>query len=285
MAFAVVAAAAVSAFNLARLPEASLLPVLLALLPWTVGKYVLCPLRWHTLSVAGQPRRWHLRVYAESELLGLLTPARAGTDLWRVHRLHRRGMTRPCAVADVALDRVVGAVGLTLFALLGGAVLPPAVLAAAALLALAVLGSGVLLTRLRPGLLAGRPLPRPPALARGLVLSVLYQSTVLLLLLGAIAAVGHSLPPLAVLAVFGASQIAGVLPGLPGAGPREGALVAGLVALGMPLVSALGAVSLFAVLAWVPALLFGGSCLLVRRSQARRLAAVLSTGPRVAVPA
>ena len=39
-------------------------------------------------------RRWHLRAYAESELLGLLTPGHVGADVWRMHRL-TRGRPRP----------------------------------------------------------------------------------------------------------------------------------------------------------------------------------------------
>ncbi len=110
-----------------------------------------------------------------------------------------------------------------------------------------------------------RPLPRPRHLAHGLLLSVGYQLTILGLLLGGLAATGHTVAPLALLGVFGASQIAGIVPGVHGAGPKEGALVAGLVALGVPLGSALGAVSVVAVVAWGPALLLGGGCLLIRR--------------------
>ena len=63
-----------------------------------VGKYVLCPLRWRVLTDAGLNRRWHLRAYAESELLGLLTPGHVGADVWRLHRLTRSGLgaATPC---------------------------------------------------------------------------------------------------------------------------------------------------------------------------------------------
>ncbi|MGB8652294.1 MAG: hypothetical protein WCD35_16735, partial [Mycobacteriales bacterium] len=60
---AVLVALAVPALTLPSLPRVTLWPVLLGLLPWVVGKYVLCPLRWHALSESGQPRRWHLRAY------------------------------------------------------------------------------------------------------------------------------------------------------------------------------------------------------------------------------
>src|SRR5215211_1243316 len=78
--------AAISVWGIARIPDASPVPVLLALLPFAVGKYVLCPLRWHALSVSGRGRWWHLRAYAEGELLGLLSSVPASADLWRARR-------------------------------------------------------------------------------------------------------------------------------------------------------------------------------------------------------
>ena len=115
MAVGIVVALAVPAMTLPRLPEVSLLPMLLGLLPWVVGKYVLCPLRWRVLTDAGLSRRWHLRAYAESELLGLATPGHVGADLWRMRRLTTSGLGRADAVASVALDRFVGAIGLAVF--------------------------------------------------------------------------------------------------------------------------------------------------------------------------
>jgi hypothetical protein len=267
---AIVVALTVAAFNLGRLPRISLLPVLLGLLPWVVGKYVLCPLRWHAISASGKSRRWHLRVYAESELLGMLTPAHSGADLWRAHQLHAVGLDRPAAYADVALDRLIGAVALAMFVVLAGAALPFQVMLAAVGIAVVVLVVALVVRRHRPGLFAGRPRPPLRKVLTGLVLSLGYQLTVMGLLLGGLAATGHTVPPLALLGIFGASQIAGIIPGVSGAGPREGALVAGLVALGVPLRSALGAVSVTSVIAWLPALLLGGSMLLVRRLAHRR---------------
>ena len=266
---ALVTACTVAFLNLERLPRLDLEPVLFGLLPWVLGKYVLCPLRWHGLSASGRSRRWHLRVYAESELMGLLTPGHSGADLWRAHSLHRIGLDRPTALADVALDRLVGAVGLAIFVVLAGAALPPDALVAALALAAVVLAGALLLRRHRPGLLPQRPPVPKHRLAHGLALSMAYQLTILGMLLGGLAATGHTVPPLALLGVFGASQVAGILPGVHGAGPKEGALVAGLVALGVPFGSALGAVSIVAVAAWGPALLLGGGCLLLRRLQAR----------------
>ena len=261
-----VVAVAVPVLTLPSLPQLLWLPALLGLAPWVVGKYVLCPLRWHAISASGRSRRWHLRVYAESELLGMLSPAHAGADLWRVHRLHANAdMDRPAAFAEVALDRLIGAVALTAFVLLAGATLPRQVMLAAMGIAAVVLTVAVVVRRHRPTLFAGRPRPARGALIHGFVLSLGYQLTVMCLLLGGLAATGHTVAPLALLGVFGASQVAGIVPGVHGAGPREGALVAGLVALGVPFRDALGAVSITAVVAWLPALLIGGGCLLAGR--------------------
>ena len=76
---------------------------------------------------------------------------------------------------------------------------------------------------------------------------------------------GETVHPLALLGVFGASQVAGILPGVNGASPREGALVVGLASVGVTWQAALGAVALSALLAWVPAVLLGGTSFLVRR--------------------
>ena len=260
-----VVALAVSVWSMERVPGASWKPALIGLIPWIVGKYVLCPLRWHSLSVSGRTRRWHLRAYAESELIGLASPAHVGADLWRMHRLRETGLTRPCAAAEVGLDRLVGAIGLTVFVVASGAALPPQLLAAAGGLALALLVAGLVVHRLRPGLLASRPLPRPKVLAKGVVISMGYQLTIMGLLIGTVAAMGEQVNPLALLGVFGASQVAGILPGVHGASPRDGALVVGLASLGVTWQAALGAVALTAVLAWAPAVLIGGAFLGLRR--------------------
>lgn len=263
---ALLVAIAVAWFNAKRLPSVSVLPVMLGLLPWVVGKYVLCPLRWHAISASGQTRRWHLRVYAESELIGMLSPAHSGADLWRAHRLHVGAtMDRPSAYAEVALDRLIGAVALAAFVVLAGATLPVQVMLAAVAIAAVVLLVALVVRRHRPGLLADRPRPPLRAMVHGFVLSLGYQLTVMGLLLGGLAATGHTVSPVALLGVFGASQVAGIIPGVQGAGPREGALVAGLMALGVPARAALGAVSITAVVAWLPALVLGGGCLLAGR--------------------
>jgi hypothetical protein len=102
---------------------------------------------------------------------------------------------------------------------------------------------------------------------QGLVLSAGYQLSIAALLLGTVAATGHEISPLTALGAFGASQLAGAVPGPNGASPRDGALVVGLVAAGVPFSAAVAAVTLKAALAWVPALTLGGpSLLLYRRS-------------------
>jgi hypothetical protein len=262
----VVLAITVSLWSFDRVHGASWTPALIGLLPWTVGKYVLCPLRWHALSASGRTRRWHLRIYAESELLGLASPAHLGADLWRMHRLQTgAGMARPCAVAEVALDRLVGAVGLTAFVLVSGATLPPQLLIAALGIALAVLITALLVQRRRPGLLAARPMPAPRVVIKGALLSMCYQLTIIGLLVGTVSAMGEQLNPIALLGVFGASQAAGIVPGVNGVSAREGALVVGIASLGITWQAAVGAVALTATLAWMPALLLGGGSFAIHR--------------------
>ena len=262
-------AVAVSLWSFERVPNAAWLPALLGLLPWAVGKYVLCPLRWHALSVSGKPRGWHLRVYAEAELLGLISPGHAGADIWRVHKLETTGMNRTSSVAEAALDRLMGSIGLTLFVVLAGATLPPQVLAATAGIAAFFLVTALVIRRVRPALLADRPLPRPSVAFKAIVLSMGYQLTILGMLMGTVSAMGQELNPLQLLGVFGASQVAGIVPGMHGASPREGALVVGLASLGLTWSAAIGAVALTALLAWLPALLLGGGSFAVRRLRSR----------------
>jgi hypothetical protein len=266
----VVVSLLVPALTLPRLPHVSPWPVLLGLLPWVVGKYLLCPLRWHAITDAGLTRRWHLRAYAESELLGLLTPGHVGADVWRIHRLTGSGLGRGDAVVSVGTDRLVGALGLAAFIVFAGAALPLRMaLVAAGLTALALLAAFAV-RAVRPDLLPRRPLPRPRRLVAAFVLSAGYQLSIAALLMGAVDATGHDLSPLAVLGAFGASQVAGAVPGPNGASPRDGALVAALVGLGIPWDAALAAVAVKAVVAWVPALALGGVSLVLTRRALRR---------------
>ena len=267
MAAGVLVAVVVSVWSMRRVPHASWQPALLGLVPWVVGKYLLCPLRWHALSCSGRNRRWHLRVYAESELLGLVSPGHLGADLWRMHLLQKVGMNRPSALAEVALDRLIGALGLTVFVVASGAALPIRVVAAAVGLTAGVLIVLRVVRKFRPGIFAGRPMPPLPVVLRGVAISIAYQLTIMGMLIGTVAAMGEVVHPLALLGVFGASQVAGILPGINGASPREGALVVGLASVGVTWQAALGAVALTALLAWIPALLIGGAAFLVRRLQ------------------
>jgi glycosyltransferase 2 family protein len=169
---AVVVAIAIPALTLPQLPRVSWVPVALGLLPWVVGKYLLCPLRWHALSESGRRRWWHIRAYAESELMGLLTPGHVGADLWRVKRLSGTGMQGGNAVAEVALDRLVGAIGLAVFVVFAGAALPTRMLLTALGIAAAAVLAVLVLRRVRPSLVPTRKLPRPRQLAHGVVLSM-----------------------------------------------------------------------------------------------------------------
>jgi len=135
---------------------------------------------------------------------------------------------------------------------------------------------GLVVHRVRPGLLAARPLPRPRVLLKGVLISMAYQLSIMGLLIGTVSSMGEQVQPLALLGVFGASQVAGIIPGVHGASPREGALVVGLASLGVTWTAALGAVALTAALAWLPAVVLGGASLGVRRL--RRLPALGALG-------
>lgn len=271
----IIVSIAVPAVTLPRLPHVTLLPVLLGLLPWVFGKYVLCPLRWRVLTDAGLGRRWHLRAYAESELLGLLTPGHVGADLWRLHRLTRSGLTRGDAVLSVGMDRFVGAIGLAVFVGFAGTALPLRMLIVALGVGVVAVAAALVVRKVRPEWMPSKPLPRPRQLAHALVLSAGYQLSIAALLLGTLAATGHTVSPLAVLGAFGASQLAGAVPGPNGASPRDAALVVALAALGVPWMAAAGAVALKAAVAWVPALAVGGISLVLTRRALRHRAAPL----------
>jgi hypothetical protein len=261
---------AVPAFTLPRLPHVALLPIALGLVPYVVGKYLLCPLRWRALTNATFSRGWHIRAYAESELLGLLTPGHVGADLWRLKRLTGGGLARGDAVTSVAADRLVGAIALAAFVGFAGTALPVRMIVIAGAVSLVALAAVLVLRRVRPGLLPMGPMPRPRALLHGLWLSACYQLSIAGLLLGTVAATGQHISPIALLGAFGASQIAGAVPGPNGASPREGALVVALAALGVPWTAAAAAVALKATLAWLPALALGGASLYLTRRAALR---------------
>lgn len=260
---ALVLVVAVAAFSFEHVPSIDVGPVLYGLVPWTLGTYLLCPLRWHSISGSGRGRRWHLRVYAESELLGLLTPAHSGADLWRVRRLRDTGLVRRAAVAEVGIDRGLAGAGLLAFTALSGGGLPPEVLGP--VVGVLAVVAGAFVVRRRRGRTGARPLPAPRTLLAGVALSLGYQVAMFGLVVGCSRAVGLGVGLLTLLGAFGAAQVASLLPGMHGCSAREGAFIAGLVASGTSLSGAVGLVSVITVAAWVPALALGGGSLLLRR--------------------
>lgn len=274
---------AVPAMTVPRLPHVSPWPLLVAMVPWILAKYLLCPLRWRLLTPPGpdgaQSPGWHLRAYAEAELFGLVTPGHVGADVWRLRRLTRSGLGRGDAVLSVGLDRLVGAIGLTVFLAFAATELPSPLLVVALAVGVVLVVGALLARKLRPGLLPSGPLPSMKALSVALLISAAFQLSIAGLLLGAIAATGNSLSLWAVFGAFGASQLAGAVPGPNGASPREAALVVALAALGVPWLAATAAVTLKATLAWLPALSIGGISLLLLRRQAGAPA----TGPVAAL--
>src|SRR5947208_7016235 len=85
-----------------HLPHMRLQPALVGLACWTVGNYLFCPLRWRAVSTRGKGLRWYARVYAEGELLGMLTPQHAGADIWRIRQLLHAGSDKGAAIVEVA---------------------------------------------------------------------------------------------------------------------------------------------------------------------------------------
>ena len=56
-------------------------------MPWVIGKYLLCPLRWHALTRAGLSRWWHERFAGKGirgRKVGIVALARKlAIALWR----------------------------------------------------------------------------------------------------------------------------------------------------------------------------------------------------------
>ena len=270
--FGIVAAVA----TWSHLPHMRMEPALVGLACWTVGNYLICPLRWQSVSTRGRSLAWYARIYAEGELLGMLTPQHAGADLWRIRQLMHAGADKGGAVVEVAADRLAGGVMILVLGLLAGMVVPqqwwPIVGGAVALAALAIWAT----RRIWRPRIAEMQRPKGCAFARSAAISALYQLGYLGFVLGLVNAVGHHVDPLGTASVLGLSQAASLLPGVHGAGPKEGAMTGGLVALGLPLTAAVSAVALGAALAWVPAIVVGGGGLAARGVRARRRG---GTGP------
>jgi hypothetical protein len=252
-----------------HLPHMRLEPALAGLACWTVGNYLICPLRWQSVSTRGRSLAWYARVYAEGELLGMLTPQHAGADLWRIRQLMHAGADKGGAVVEVAADRLAGGVMILALGVLAGMSVParwwPVAGALVAAVALAVWAT----RRLWRPRVQHVQRPKGWAFVRSAAISALYQAGYLGFVIGLVEAVGHHVDPLGTASVLGLSQAASLLPGVHGAGPKEGAMTGGLVALGLPITAAVSAVALGAALTWVPAIVVGGGGLAARGIRAR----------------
>lgn len=247
--------------SLRHVHAVTLLPLLVAVAVWTLANYCANVLRWRSVSGRDLSLGWYVRVFAEGELLGLLTPQHAGALWWRARQLKRTGADTAGVVAELTADRLCSGVTVVAALLVGSAALPPpARMAAFAVVALIV--AALVLTRRSwrhrlPTLDSRRA-------ARWVGYSLLFQAGYVAFVIDAVAAVGVAVPAGSLLGVLAAAQVASVLPGVHGAGPKEGVLAGGLVALGASHGAALAVVGLLVGLVWVPALLLGGGGLLLR---------------------
>jgi hypothetical protein len=253
--------------ELGHVHTVKVVPALVGIGAWTLGNYVVSVLRWRSVSGRDLPLRWYARVFAESELLGLLTPQHAGALYWRGRQLKRRGADQAGMVAELAADRLCCCVSVLATLLLGSAALPQAEMLAVMLLVAVV---AVLAVGTRRRWTHRLPTLEPRRAARWVGYSLLFQAAYVAFVLDAINAVGASIPAGSVLGLLAAAQIASILPGVHGAGPKEGVLAGGMVALGATHGAAIAAVGLLVSLVWVPALLLGGGGMLLRAVSASR---------------
>src|SRR4051794_17150833 len=157
-----------------KLPHMQLEPALVGLACWTVGNYLICPLRWQSVSTRGRSLAWYARIFAEGELLGMLTPQHAGADLWRIKQLVSAGSDKGAAVVEIAADRLSGGVMIITIGLIAGMSVPAKwwPIAGAVLGVGAAAGWGARRARAPPvpprprpqggGFLRGAPLSPPP---------------------------------------------------------------------------------------------------------------------------
>lgn len=263
--------------SLRELHTVVVLPAVLGVLAWTLGNYVASVLRWRSVSGRDLPLRWYARVFAEGELLGLLTPQHAGALYWRARQLRRAGADGPSTAAELTADRLCCGITVVAALLVGGTALPAAVRLAAAGVVVALAVAVAATARLwRPRL----PSLQPRRAARWVGYSLLFQAAYVAFALDAVAAVGLALPAGSVVGLLAAAQVASLLPGVHGAGPKEGVLAGGLVALGAPHGQALAVVGLLVGLVWVPALLLGGAGLAGRWLRRRGRSPVVQPLPR-----
>jgi len=267
-----VAAAAVAAFYLRRMPFAEMarslrgaqpIPVLLAALVYLGPNTAAKVRRWASLLEV-LPRRgkglgWFelAGVLFASQAASNLLPARAGEAI-RVVELHRRGYGTTGLVTVQLYEKVLEAASLCL---LGGVA---AVVANAAIFHVpswlpAVLGSALVLLLFAATRL-GKPLhlARSAAWAHGFVWSCAADLADAVVLGLCLHAVGANLAPLAWLVVLLAINAAILVPTTPGhVGVMEAGAVAALLALGVPAERALAGAVLYHAIQIVPGTALG----------------------------
>lgn len=254
----------------------SVWPAVFGVLAWTVGNYVASTLRWRSVCGRGFGFGWYARVFAEGELLGLLTPQHAGALYWRARQLRRAGADTAGTTAELTADRLCTSVTVTLALFVGGSALPLRMQIVGYAVVLVMIGA-LFFTRSRWR--HRLPTLSPLRLLRWVGYSVLFQVAYVAFVVLIIHSVGLSVATTSTVGLLAVAQVASILPGVHGAGPKEGVLGGGLVALGATHAAAFAAVGLLVALVWIPALLLGGGGLSLRgvhllraRLRARRAA-------------
>ena len=244
------------------------MPAVFGVLAWTLGNYVASTLRWRSVSGRGFGFRWYARVFAEGELLGLLTPQHAGALYWRARRLRKAGADCAGTTAELTADRLCTSVTVTGALFVGGSALPLVMQLTGYGVVLAVIG---VLFRTRSRWQHRLPTLSPLRLLRWVGYSVLFQVAYVAFVVLIIRAVGVSVPTTSTVGLLAVAQVASILPGVHGAGPKEGVLGGGLIAMGATHTAAFAAVGLLVSLVWIPALLLGGGGLSLRGARLLRV--------------